>query len=230
MLNKFFLYFNELKGWLLAVIIFIVFMVLRCTWRYQGAGIPSLVNERRQHKLPTVYGHFHEDEWAFLGLFSFRKMNVLVSFSRDGQLMKNFLTMLRFQIARGSSSRGAVRGFLSLIRQVREGPFKEVSLAVDGPKGPRHHVKKGILQLAQDLSSPIIIGAASANRAWVFEKSWSKAFIPKPFAKVTVCYDVIEQNEFMNLSPDEQLKLTENRLRSAKSMAEKLAKSPSNTE
>jgi lysophospholipid acyltransferase (LPLAT)-like uncharacterized protein len=36
------------------------------------------------------------------------------------------------------------------------------------------------------------VGAAFADRAWVFRKSWSQAFVPKPFARVVLSYAEVD--------------------------------------
>jgi lysophospholipid acyltransferase (LPLAT)-like uncharacterized protein len=112
--------------------------------------------------------------------------NVLVSHSRDGAAMARFLEFMGFHVSRGSSSRGAVSGFLGLLKSIKRSrdPEKLVTLAVDGPRGPRRRAKNGIFKLAEVLDGEILSVSISADRAWVFKRSWSKAFLPKPFARV----------------------------------------------
>jgi lysophospholipid acyltransferase (LPLAT)-like uncharacterized protein len=205
--------------------VWVLFTVLRWTWRLEEGEYPEGVKARLKSGEPVVFGHYHEDEWAMLAFYAYRGMNVLVSLSKDGSLMERFLSKLGFRIARGSSSRGGVSGLLGLIRSVKEAsPPRIASLAIDGPRGPRRRVKKGIFKLAESLRAPVVAGAAAADRAWVFEKSWSKAFIPKPFARVRVRYeseipvDLIEKN----VERDDFAELSfalEEKLKSAKSLA-----------
>ncbi|WP_423246900.1 DUF374 domain-containing protein [Spectribacter hydrogenoxidans] len=69
----------------------------------------------------------------------------------------------------GSSSRGGARGLKGLIRLCRGG--HNVSIAVDGPRGPRHQVKPGVFPIAR-LSGGVIVpvGIACSHRH-VFKNS-----------------------------------------------------------
>jgi lysophospholipid acyltransferase (LPLAT)-like uncharacterized protein len=179
---------KSLSAWLKAFWVFVLFRLLRATWRLEEDLLSPPIQDRLRQRQPVVFAHFHEDEWAMLAFYMHRRMSVLVSLSDDGKAMAKFLGWLGFDVIRGSSSRGAVAGFLQLIRNVRENGAERVSLAVDGPRGPRRRAKKGVLKLAQSLKSPIVMGAAVASRPLIFKKSWSKAFIPLPFSRVRLVY------------------------------------------
>ncbi len=179
---------ERLRETILVGVIASLFRLLRLTWTFVEADYPDEVRSRLADGKAVVFAHLHEDEWALLGAYCERRMAVLVSLSRDGNMMARFLRRFGFEIVRGSPSRNAVGGFLSLVRRVQELPFKAVSLAVDGPKGPRGQAKRGVSRLAATLEAPIVCGAAHADRAWVFRRSWSKAFVPKPFAKIFIAY------------------------------------------
>ncbi len=202
----------------------IIFGILRRTWRFVEDPLPDVIQKKITAGQPVVFAHFHEDEIALLGIYSGRKMNVLVSLSKDGDLMTRFLKSLGYCVARGSSSRGGAAGLLSLIRQVQAAPLGGVGIAVDGPRGPRRRAKKGIFKLAESLEAPIVAGVAVTNKPFVFKKAWSRAFLPLPFSTIQVCYsevisaeDVkksVERDDFALLSHD-----LETRLKTAKSMA-----------
>lgn len=210
---------GRLKAWL----VYLLFRVLRATWRLEEEALPPGIAERLSQGLPVVFAHFHEDEWAMIGFYAYRRMNVMVSLSRDGGVMAAFLHRLGFGMVRGSSSRGGATALLQLIRVLKERPGG-VSLAVDGPKGPRRRVKKGIFKLAQSLDAPIVAGVAVASRAIVFRKSWSKAFVPKPFSRVRLLYTAamtaaevqkgVEREDYAVLSSE-----LEERMKSVKKVA-----------
>jgi lysophospholipid acyltransferase (LPLAT)-like uncharacterized protein len=185
-------------SWRIAVgsrLIHLLFMVLRWTWKIHEDPWPEAVRKRLDQRQPVAFAHFHEDEWALIGAYSGRRMGVLVSLSQDGSLMAQFLKLLGFEVLRGSSSKGGAAGLLSLLRFARNSSYPIVSLAVDGPRGPRREVKAGITGLSEILSSPVCCGAAFASRAWVFRKAWNRAFLPKPFAKVRICYALCDSGD-----------------------------------
>jgi len=185
---------KKLRLLLVATLVEIVLRILRATWRIEEGPLPDAALKRIAAGETTVYAHWHQDEWPFIAAYSSakREMAVLVSDSADGTAMARLATRLGFRPLRGSSTRGAVRGFLQLVRTVRKEKIKAVSLAVDGPKGPRHEPKEGIVKLAEMFGGVVVVGAAAADRAWVFKKSWSHAFVPKPFARIVLSYGEVE--------------------------------------
>lgn len=180
--------FSRVKDFIVAVIIFVIFSVLKKTWRIQEQPWPEWVHHRLSLGQPVAFAHFHEDEWALIGAFAHRGMGVLVSHSKDGGRMARFLGFLGFVVLRGSSSRGGAVGLLGLLRFAKKSRYPIVSLAVDGPRGPRRVVKPGVIGLAEALDSDVCCGAAVASSAWVLRKSWNRAFIPKPFSKINIVY------------------------------------------
>lgn len=207
-----------------AFLVYFLFALLRWTWRLEEDPLPDEAQKRLQAGLPVVFAHFHEDEWAMLAFYAKRDMTVLVSLSEDGGIMTRFLERLGYRVFRGSSSRGGASGLLQLIRGVREQSIGGVSLAVDGPRGPRRRVKKGVFKLAESLEAPIVSGGAMATRPLIFKRSWSKAFVPLPFSRIRLSYsplmpfeDVkkfVERDDYATLGFE-----LENKMKTAKSMA-----------
>jgi lysophospholipid acyltransferase (LPLAT)-like uncharacterized protein len=219
-------FWTGFKLWIVSFVVGCLFRLLRATWRLEEDPLPAAAVASLESGQALVCAHWHEDEWALLGFYADRQMIVMVSRSEDGSAMSRFLRRLGFEVVRGSSSKGAVQGLLGLIRTVRRAKAKTVSLAVDGPRGPRRRPKKGVFKLAETLNANILPGAAYADRAWVFHKAWSKAYVPKPFARVRLVYGApfaleyvktgIERDDYATLSYD-----LESRLRDAKSVAQK---------
>ena len=118
-------------------------------------------------------------------LYAFRDRNIAVmtSLSRDGDLTTKVLDSLGYQALRGSSSRGGARVFLEAVKRIRN--QVSVAFTVDGPKGPVHEVKPGIVKLAQKTKCPIIPLSAAYQSALTL-KSWDRFQIPLPFSKVVV--------------------------------------------
>ena len=220
---------SRLKDWrsgFISLLLFLVFFLLRLTWRIKEDSYPKVALAKLESGKNLVLAHLHEDEWAFLGCYAFRPLAVLVSLSADGGVMARFLTRLGFSVIRGSSSRGGAVGLLSMIRLLKRRKSSLVSLAVDGPRGPRGEAKLGIFKLAASLDSPIVVGGVFSDRSWVFKRSWSQAYIPKPFARIRVVYqepievDWIKAKLDANLDAELTGRANES-LASAKSMAAK---------
>jgi lysophospholipid acyltransferase (LPLAT)-like uncharacterized protein len=125
------------------------------------------------HLLPLV--HYHRNEGIV----------VLVSEHKDGEYITRVIRQHGFGTARGSSTRGGVKGLKAILRAAREG--RDLAFTPDGPKGPRHKFKRGALLAAQITGLPLITVAVGADRAWHL-RSWDRFMIPKPFSSVRIRY------------------------------------------
>src|SRR5512134_3341885 len=65
--------------------------------------------------------------------------------SRDGEIMARLLKRFGYHVVRGSSKRKGARAAIGLIDGLRRGGYP--AIAVDGPRGPLHEVKEGIIYL-----------------------------------------------------------------------------------
>ncbi len=165
-----------------------LYWLLTKTWRIRELG-PAPVLERfvqTSTPAPCLYAHWHGDELVLVGYYSFRRLAVLSSLSKDGTLMARTLELLGYKVFRGSSSKGGARGLIGLIKAVKEG--SQSALAVDGPKGPIYEVKPGIVELALRTGRPIVPLRTRCDRAWYIPRAWNKSYLPKPFARVEVEY------------------------------------------
>lgn len=136
---------------------------------------------------PVLYAHWHGDELLLIKAYRGNRMAIMASRSKDGELQAGFLRGLGYHVVRGSSSKGGAGGLKGLVDAVIGGKYN-ASLAVDGPRGPVHRVKPGILKLAAMTGCALIPGAAAASSRYVFKKSWNQAFLPGLFAKCVIVY------------------------------------------
>jgi lysophospholipid acyltransferase (LPLAT)-like uncharacterized protein len=111
---------------------------------------------------------------------------VMISRSRDGDLIADICRRLNFRPVRGSSSRGGREALAAMITELSVHPT--AVHAVDGPQGPRGLIKAGLIRMAQLSGAPIIPVYISVNRAWTL-RSWDRFLIPKPFSTIRVRWD-----------------------------------------
>jgi len=137
-----------------------------------------------------VYCCFHQDDLNTLPYFANSRLCILISRSKDGQILASAVEHMGYQTVRGSSHRGGVVGLLSLIKKMQEG-YGTV-LAVDGPRGPRFKVKQGAQMVSQKVKRPIVPVRAFPQSKYVFKKSWNLATIPMPFSKVIIVMGKID--------------------------------------
>lgn len=129
-----------------------------------------------------IYACFHQDDLSCIPYFSYKKIVVLISNSKDGQILASAVEHMGYLTVRGSSHRGGVAGLLSGMRKVMDG--YKMTIAVDGPRGPIYKVKEGITAVSDKSQRPIVPVRAFPQRKYVFEKSWNKATLPQPFSKI----------------------------------------------
>lgn len=170
---------QRLLGWA----ILIAYRLLAWTWRKTVIAHASVT---AAHGRAIIFAHWHGDELAIAHLARAWRIATMTSTSRDGQLMDFVVRGLGGVTARGSSSRGAVGALKGLVRLCRGG--HNASMAVDGPRGPYHQVKPGVFQLARLTSGVVTPVGVAASAGYVFARSWNRAHIPYPFARVVVYF------------------------------------------
>ncbi|HKI80352.1 MAG TPA: DUF374 domain-containing protein, partial [Pseudodesulfovibrio sp.] len=94
-----------------------------------------------------------------------------VSQSKDGEVIARVLEQIGHVTVRGSSTRGGVRALLQA-KRIMEKQNRMAVFTVDGPKGPRHKPKDGIIFLAQRAGAKIVPLRAYPVSKKVFDKSW----------------------------------------------------------
>jgi len=151
--------------------------------RFVNKSVPDrLVSEGKN----MIYAFWHGRQ--FLLFHSHRNTGVVInaSESRDGEIQAGILKRFGFAVVRGSSKRKGERALLGLIDGLRKG--KNIAVAVDGPRGPLHEAKQGVLYVAGKLNKPIVPVITSAKRYWILEKVWDKYLLPMPFTTGVVIY------------------------------------------
>ncbi|MFO7769510.1 MAG: lysophospholipid acyltransferase family protein [bacterium] len=161
--------------------------LLGATLRYRVEGTVHLDEARsRGPEGRVVFAFWHGRQFPLVYHWRDRDVAILTSLSRDGTLQGMVLGGLGYHIVRGSSSRGAVRGLVGMIRAVRDG--RDAAFAVDGPRGPAGEVKPGILYLAARTGLPVLPITSAARNARVFEDAWDRYLLPLPFTRTAVVY------------------------------------------
>ncbi len=129
-----------------------------------------------------IYACFHQDDLTCLPYFANRNIVILISQSKDGQILASAVEHMGYKTIRGSSHRGGVAGLLAGMRKVMDG--YKMTIAVDGPRGPIYKVKEGITAVSEKSKRPIVPVRGFPISKHVFEKSWNKATLPLPFTKI----------------------------------------------
>ncbi len=148
------------------------------TVRIRCEGV-QILDELESSGRTSVVAFFHGRQFLPTGFLAGRKMGIMSSLSRDGELQTRVMTGLGYAVVRGSASRSGARGLIGLKRLMEKG--YHATFAVDGPKGPIHEVKPGAVYLAKKTGAPVVGLAASASPAYIFSRAWDLYLLPWPF-------------------------------------------------
>ena len=171
-------------GYLAALIV----LVWRRTCRYEVINDPRPA--LRNSHTPYLYALLHAHQVAALFVNDEERLAAMVSRSADGDFLVPTLTLRGVAAVRGSTRKaGRDKGGRTALAQLGELLASEVPglLAVDGPRGPRGHVHRGVIDLAMERNAVILPVVVVCSRRWTLTKTWDQFQIPKPFAHVCLC-------------------------------------------
>jgi lysophospholipid acyltransferase (LPLAT)-like uncharacterized protein len=122
-------------------------------------------------------------------LFGYRGpgAHVLISQHGDGEIIARIIARFGHQAVRGSSTRGGAGALRTLIKVGRSG--HDIGVTPDGPKGPRHVAKLGVIHLAKATGLPIVplaFACSKKNSSRAGIATWSRSH----FRKACFCMGV----------------------------------------
>jgi hypothetical protein len=156
--------------------------LLAHTWRVREHGRESS-DAYRANGRPVVFTVWHGEMLPLLWVHRDENVAVLISASRDGEIIAKIAETIGFRAVRGSSTRGGARALLGIVRELQAG--SDVAFTPDGPKGPAFSFTPGAVVASAKGGAPMVLVRAWPKRAWRL-KSWDSFMIPKPFTRVDV--------------------------------------------
>ena len=136
---------------------------------------------------PVVVGTWHRATIYFLYFFGHFRPMIMISRSKDGEILSQYAAGFGVIPVRGSSSKGG-RAALERMRKYLEGGGKGCATVLDGPRGPAYVAKKGMVALSKLTGAPFIPAIWSANRTITLRNSWDKTVLPLPWSRVYVAF------------------------------------------
>jgi lysophospholipid acyltransferase (LPLAT)-like uncharacterized protein len=168
-------------------------------WTNRTTVVRGEVRERLwAEKKRFIYAFWHQRQVFFTWSHRGVQAAVLVSKSKDGEMIAETMRLSRIKAVRGSSSRGGAAAAREMVEILRSG--WDVGITPDGPKGPARQVKDGALRVAQLSGAPIVPIANATSRRFVVEKAWDRFHVPLPFGRAVVAY-----GEPLYIGPDDDL-------------------------
>ena len=127
--------------------------------------------------------------------------HVLISRSRDGEIVAQTTKYLGLKSIRGSSkklghkkAKGGAKASRHMIEAIESGGC--IVITPDGPRGPRQRLGDGPLRLAKLSGAPLLPCTFSVSRRKQFD-SWDKFILPLPFGRGQIIWGSAVQ-----ISPD----------------------------
>ena len=133
-----------------------------------------------------IYAFWHQRQVFFTFTHRNDRTAVLVSKSKDGELIAETMRLSGIGSCRGSSSRGGAAAAREMIETVASG--WDIGITPDGPKGPAREVKDGVLFLAQRLGIPILPLTNAMSNRLELRRAWDKFHVPLPFGRAVLEY------------------------------------------
>lgn len=158
--------------------------LLAMTWRYEevnAAPWRALRSARKPFIFALWHGHLLALTWRRRG----EGITVMISEHRDGEMIARLVESWGYRTVRGSTSRGAGRALLGMVREIQSG--REFAITPDGPRGPAGIAQPGVLLASARAGAPIVTMHSEVSRAWRL-RSWDRFVVPKPFARVRIVY------------------------------------------
>ncbi|MBN1999352.1 lysophospholipid acyltransferase family protein [candidate division KSB1 bacterium] len=138
-----------------------------------------------KRKKPFIVVLWHGKMLLPMYIHRSQNISVMVSEHRDGEMIARSVHRIGYTTVRGSSTRGGSKAVRQMVRQLKNGDT--CVILPDGPKGPRHKVKMGVVMIAQLAGADIIPLTFSAAKP-ISLKSWDRFTFWWPFSKLCMVY------------------------------------------
>lgn len=125
-----------------------------------------------------LYAMWHRNQCAIYGFKDKPTVSVLVSNSKDGDVVAQGIKPMGFKLVRGSKGkRGAIEASMQMIEVLKNN--ERCAMMVDGPRGPAGIVKDGVIKIAKLSGKPIVpVCWYSNNFNWITLPSWDGLKMP----------------------------------------------------
>ncbi len=161
------------------------YRALTASLRYKEIGREELDRLHAEGEY-MVFSLWHDELFPLMKMQRQFDILTIVSPSVDGSLLADLLNKLGLRTVRGSSTRKGLSALLNAVKLMRA-EHVHACVTIDGPLGPRHEVKEGVLFLAFHAKANIVPIRITMKNHFSFN-TWDKFKIPLPFSRVIVEY------------------------------------------
>lgn len=206
--------FHNISGNKIADIIYVIFKL--------QSYVTHFVNVNHPGPEPCVYAFWHSHNCCTYGLPNRDRVNVMISRSRDGNIIASVTERLGIKVVHGSKGKkGATEATLKMIEELKKGNYGAIT--VDGPNGPAKVCKDGVVKIAKLAGVPIVpVYMYSSNPTCLKFPTWDSFRLPFTLTHLINIYgEPIYVDKNNTPEQDEEI-----RLKVEKSLAELEEKAP----
>lgn len=184
-------------------------------WKLIGLDIPDEYIKSNKGLLMALW---HDRLMTAPCAWKWKKtLHVLASAHRDGRIIAKTVENLGMKPVYGSTGKCSTSSLKEMINLCNSNEC--LAIIPDGPRGPRHTVSKGIIEIAKITKTDIIPFSCCVKK---FKRlnSWDKFIIAYPFNKgVIICGKPLEYSDIAEKSLEECEKLLEAEIRRISELA-----------
>lgn len=170
---------KKLVSWFGPWLAYWVIKLLGWTMRFEVVN-PHVQKSFVEKGIPFIGAFWHDRllmmPWGYEG----KRLSFLVSPHRDGLIIGRSLKKFGLEPIYGSSHKGGSAALKEMMKALQKG--SDVAIVPDGPRGPRHRLQFGVIELARRTGHPILPLSFSASRKKFFN-TWDRFLLPYPFSK-----------------------------------------------
>ncbi len=138
-------------------------------------------------KNQCIFALWHAHQCGLYALNEREKTTVMVSNSNDGEIIAQAGAAMGLNIVRGSHNRKGAAATMELIDSIKSG--NNGALTIDGPRGPKEVVKKGIIEIAKLTGVPIVpMSWYSPSPFFLKFKTWDEFRFPLNCIRMKAIY------------------------------------------
>ena len=171
--------FFLLFGYSLGLFMYVFVKLVNRTCSIQFTGTPFSMGT------PAIYCIWHQDLVLYFSVFN--KVEKQVWMNHPAWYMKPVHVLLHLigveHICLGSSGNSGKQALENVIGYLKQG--YSTTIASDGPAGPAHILKPGVLWMSRDGNVPVVPLRFSSSRGFRLG-GWDRKFIPALFSEITV--------------------------------------------
>lgn len=139
-------------------------------------------------KEKCIFALWHAHQCGVFSCNMFKKTCIMVSNSKDGEIISRAANAVGVETVRGSQNRGGAKASLELIKKIKEEDVNG-ALTIDGPRGPNRVVKKGIIEIARMTGVPIVPAVYwSPQKRFLKFDSWDEFRFPLIGTKLVMLF------------------------------------------